>query len=122
MRNQLLPLSSSSASAFPAITPMHRGFLQGKTITVITDRRRRPFDDGAGARHMSVSSRPPDHDQQHAGRAACWPPTCYQADKDGTASPSTAACHCTELDGRGVRFDARKFNWLGSTGASNLWR
>src|SRR5262245_35288032 len=25
------------------------------------------------------------------------------------------------LDGRGVRFDARKFNWLGSTGGSNLF-
>jgi len=25
------------------------------------------------------------------------------------------------LDGRGVRFDARRFNWLGSTGGSNLF-
>lgn len=51
-----------------------------------------------------------------------------QADKDGTYVASignTVPLHQI-LDGKGVRYDAAQFNWLGSTGISNLvtvaWR
>jgi hypothetical protein len=45
-----------------------------------------------------------------------------QAARDGTffATVNNSIPLHQVLDGRGVRFDARKFNWLGSTGASNL--
>jgi tripartite-type tricarboxylate transporter receptor subunit TctC len=46
-----------------------------------------------------------------------------QAPKDGTAMATVnniIPLHQV-LDGRGVRFDARQFNWLGSTGGSNLF-
>jgi tripartite-type tricarboxylate transporter receptor subunit TctC len=45
-----------------------------------------------------------------------------QADKDGTyiGTVNNSIPLHQVLDGRGVRFDARKFNWLGSTGTSNL--
>lgn len=50
------------------------------------------------------------------------------APKDGTAIAviNNAVPLNQVLDGRGVRFDASKFNWLGSTGAKNevvfIWR
>jgi tripartite-type tricarboxylate transporter receptor subunit TctC len=45
-----------------------------------------------------------------------------QAPKDGTyiATIGNSIPQHQVLDGKGVRFDARKFNWLGSTGISNL--
>ena len=45
-----------------------------------------------------------------------------QAARDGTvmATVNNSIPLHQVLDGRGVRFDARKFNWLGSTGISNL--
>ena len=45
-----------------------------------------------------------------------------QAPKDGTtlATVSNGIPTHQVLDGKGVRFDARKFQWLGSTGISNL--
>lgn len=45
-----------------------------------------------------------------------------QAPKDGThiaTIGNSIPLHQT-LDGKGVRYDARKFNWLGTTGISNL--
>jgi tripartite-type tricarboxylate transporter receptor subunit TctC len=46
-----------------------------------------------------------------------------QAAKDGTvlATVNNSIPLHQVLDGRGVRFDAGKFNWLGSTGGSNLF-
>ena len=45
-----------------------------------------------------------------------------QAAKDGTviATVSNGIPLYQVIDGKGARFDARKFNWLGSTGISNL--
>ena len=45
-----------------------------------------------------------------------------QAPKDGTviATVSNGIPTHQVLDGKGVRFDARKFQWIGSTGISNL--
>jgi tripartite-type tricarboxylate transporter receptor subunit TctC len=45
-----------------------------------------------------------------------------QAPKDGTTIGGVVNSIPTHqvVDGRGVRFDARKFNWLGSTGYANL--
>ncbi len=45
-----------------------------------------------------------------------------QAPKDGSviATVSNGIPLYQVIDGKGVRFDARKFNWLGSTGISNL--
>jgi tripartite-type tricarboxylate transporter receptor subunit TctC len=45
-----------------------------------------------------------------------------QAAKDGTfiATVNNSVPLHQAIGGKGVRFDARKFNWLGSTGASNL--
>jgi tripartite-type tricarboxylate transporter receptor subunit TctC len=45
-----------------------------------------------------------------------------QAPKDGTyiATIGNSIPQSQALDGKGIRFDARKFNWLGTTGISNL--
>lgn len=105
------------------------GFYKGKTVTIVTSTGvGGPFDLTARAlaRHM------PRHipgvptmivrNMPGGGHVLATNFMYTQAEKDGTAIATvnnSVPLHQI-LDGRGVRYDARKFNWLGSTGTSNL--
>lgn len=104
-------------------------FYKGKTITIVTSTGvGGPFDLTARAlaRHMSrfIPGRPTMivRNMPGGGHVLATNFMFTQAEKDGTAIATvnnSVPLHQV-LDGRGVRYDARKFNWLGSTGASNL--
>ena len=104
-------------------------FYKGKTITVITSTGvGGPFDLTARAlaKHMPrfVPGRPTMivRNMPGGGHVLATNFMFTQAEKDGTyiATVNNSIPLHQVLDGRGVRFDARKFNWLGSTGTSNL--
>jgi tripartite-type tricarboxylate transporter receptor subunit TctC len=104
-------------------------FYKGKTITVVTSTGvGGPFDLTARAlaKHMSrfIPGRPTMivRNMPGGGHVLATNFMFTQADKDGTyvATVNNSVPLHQALDGRGVRFDARKFHWLGSTGASNL--
>src|SRR5262245_46020847 len=104
-------------------------FYKGKTVTVITSTGvGGPFDLTARAlaRHMPryIPGRPTMivRNMPGGGHVLATNFMFTQADKDGTfiATVNNSVPLHQVLDGRGVRFDARKFNWLGSTGTSNL--
>jgi tripartite-type tricarboxylate transporter receptor subunit TctC len=104
-------------------------FYKGKTITVVTSTGvGGPFDLTARAlaRRMPrfIPGRPTMivRNMPGGGHVLATNFMFTQAEKDGTAIATvnnSIPLHQV-LDGRGVRFDARKFNWLGSTGTSNL--
>jgi tripartite-type tricarboxylate transporter receptor subunit TctC len=115
--------------ALPAIAPAHADtFYEGKTITVVTST-------GAGGTYDLVARLISRHMPRHLpGRPAMIVQNMpgggnvlatnfmYAiAPKDGTtiATIHNAMPLHQALDGQGVRFDAAKFNWLGSTGADN---
>ncbi len=104
-------------------------FYKGKTITVVTSTGvGGPFDLTARAlaRHMPrfMPGRPTMivRNMPGGGHVLATNFMYTQADKDGTtiATVNNSVPLHQVLDGRGVRYDARKFNWLGSTGTSNL--
>lgn len=104
-------------------------FYKGKTITVVTSTGvGGPFDLTARAlaRHMPrfIPGRPTMivRNMPGGGHVLATNFMFTQADKDGTtiATVNNSVPLHQVLDGRGVRYDARKFNWLGSTGTSNL--
>lgn len=103
-------------------------FYEGKTVTVITSTGAGgTYDIGARAiaRHMPrfIPGKPTMIVQNMPGAGNVLA-TNYMytiAPKDGS---SIAVVHAAMplhqvLDGRGVRYDASKFNWLGSTGSEN---
>src|SRR4029078_9454718 len=103
-------------------------FYKGKTITVVTSPGvGGPFDLTARAlaRHMPkyIPGRPTMivRNMPGGGHVLATNFMFTQADKDATAIATvnnSIPLHQV-LDGRGVRFDARRFNWLGSTGTPN---
>jgi len=104
-------------------------FYKGKTITIVTSTGAGgPFDLTARAlaRHMPryIPGRPVMivRNMPGGGHVLATNFMFTQADKDGTyiGTVNNSIPLHQVLDGRGVRFDARKFNWLGSTGTSNL--
>src|SRR5215475_6039964 len=105
-------------------------FYKGKTVTIVTSTGvGGPFDLTARAlaKHMPkyVPGRPTMivRNMPGGGNVLATNYMYTQAPKDGTALGvvnNIIPLHQV-LDGRGVRFDARKFNWLGSTGGSNLF-
>jgi tripartite-type tricarboxylate transporter receptor subunit TctC len=104
-------------------------FYKGKTITIVTSTGvGGPFDLTARAlaRHMPryIPGRPAMivRNMPGGGHVLATNFMFTQADKDGTfiATVNNSIPLHQVLDGRGVRFDARRFNWLGSTGTSNL--
>jgi tripartite-type tricarboxylate transporter receptor subunit TctC len=105
-------------------------FYKGKTISVITSTGvGGPFDLTARAlaKHMPryLPGRPAMivKNMPGGGHVLATNYMYTQAAKDGTfiATVNNIIPLHQVLDGRGVRFDARKFNWLGSTGTSNLF-
>jgi tripartite-type tricarboxylate transporter receptor subunit TctC len=105
-------------------------FYKGKTVTIVTSTGvGGPFDLTARAlaKHMPkyVPGRPTMivRNMPGGGNVLATNYMYTQAPKDGTALGvvnNIIPLHQV-LDGRGVRFDARRFNWLGSTGGSNLF-
>ena len=118
------------ALPFPAAADSIEDFYKGKTVTFVTSTGiGGMFDITARAlsRHM------PRHipgwpamivrNMPGGGNVLATNFMYNQAAKDGTfiATVNNSIPLHQILDGRGVRFDARKFNWLGSTGSSNLF-
>lgn len=118
------------AAGMLVTTPVYADtdFLKGKTVTIVTST-------GAGggydliarviARHMPrhLSGQPTMvvQNMPGAGNVLATNHMYNVAPKDGTmiAVINNAIPLHQVLDGRGVRYDVRKFNWLGSTGAKN---
>jgi tripartite-type tricarboxylate transporter receptor subunit TctC len=117
-----------TAMAVTAIPAHADDFYKDKTITVITST-------GAGGSYDTIarmiSRHMPPHLAGHptmivqnmpgGGNVLATNHMFNIAPKDGTAiaTINNAIPLHQVLDGRGVRFDVRKFNWLGSTGNSN---
>ena len=118
-------LCATAANADPI-----EDFYKGKTVTIVTSTGvGGPFDLTARAlaKHMPkyLPGRPTMivRNMPGGGNVLATNYMYTQAPKDGTALATVnniIPLHQV-LDGRGVRFDARKFNWLGSTGGSNLF-
>jgi tripartite-type tricarboxylate transporter receptor subunit TctC len=103
-------------------------FYKGKTITVVTST-------GAGGSYDTLARAISRHMPRHlegrptmivqnmpgGGNVLATNHMYNIAAKDGTAlaTINNAIPLHQVLDGRGVRYDVRKFNWLGSTGNSN---
>jgi tripartite-type tricarboxylate transporter receptor subunit TctC len=123
-----LAVLSVSAGTLSARSAQADNFYDGKTITVITSTGSGGTYDLVArlvSRHMPqyLPGHPPMIVQNMPGGGNVLA-TNYMyaiAPKDGT---SIATIHNAMplhqvLDGRGVRYDASKFNWLGSTGPEN---
>jgi tripartite-type tricarboxylate transporter receptor subunit TctC len=104
-------------------------FYKGKTVTVVTSTGvGGPFDLTARALARHMPRFIPGHptmivrNMPGGGHVLATNFMYNQAEKDGTviATVNNSVPLHQVLDGRGVRYDARKFNWLGSTGTSNL--
>jgi tripartite-type tricarboxylate transporter receptor subunit TctC len=113
----------------PAAADPVADFYKGKTVTIITSTGSGgPFDHTARvlARHMTrhIPGQPNMivKNMPGGGHMLATNHMYNQADKDGTviALVNNSVPLHQALGGRGVRFDARKFNWIGSTGISNL--
>jgi tripartite-type tricarboxylate transporter receptor subunit TctC len=118
----LLPLAPANADSVA-------DFYKGKTVTVITSTGAGgPFDATARlvARHMQrhIPGQPTMivKNMPGGGHMLATNHMYNQADKDGTviALVNNSVPLHQALGGKGVRFDARRFNWIGSTGISNL--
>ena len=117
-------LSLSAANADPIAD-----FYKGKTITVVTSTGvGGPFDLTARAlaKHMTryIPGNPTMivKNMPGGGHVLATNFMYQQADKDGTviATVNNSVPLHQVLGGQGVRYDARRFYWLGSTGTSNL--
>lgn len=120
----------SAALAALAAAPAQAAddFFRGKTITVVTST-------GAGGNYDTIARMIARYMQKHVpgnpnmivqnmpggGNVRATNFMYNVAAKDGTyiATINNAIPLHQVLDGRGIRFDATKFNWLGSTGNSN---
>ena len=104
-------------------------FYKGKTVTIVTSTGvGGPFDLTARAlaKHMFryIPGRPTMivRNMPGGGHVLATNFMAQQAEKDGTviATVNNSVPLHQVLGGQGVRFDARRFYWLGSTGTSNL--
>jgi tripartite-type tricarboxylate transporter receptor subunit TctC len=104
-------------------------FYKGKTITIVTSTGvGGPFDLTARAlaKHMFryIPGRPTMivRNMPGGGHVLATNYMAQQAEKDGTviATVNNSVPLHQVLGGQGVRYDARRFYWLGSTGTSNL--
>src|SRR4029079_7184958 len=123
-------LCASLTSASAALADPVEDFYRGKTVTIITSTGvGGPFDLTARALAKYMPKYLPGRpgmivkNMPGGGHVLATNYMYTQASKDGTffATVNNIIPLHQVLDGRGVRFDARKFNWLGSTGGSNLF-
>ncbi len=120
--------SLALAGALAAASAQAEDFYAGKTITIVTSTGvGGTYDVSARAlsRHMAryIPGNPTIvvQNMPGAGNVLATNFMFVNAPKDGTfiATVHAAMPMHQVLDGRGVRYDASKFNWLGSTGAEN---
>jgi tripartite-type tricarboxylate transporter receptor subunit TctC len=121
----LIALQATGARADPI-----EDFYKGRTVTIVTSTGvGGPFDLTARALAKYMPKYLPGRptmivrNMPGGGNVLATNYMFTQAAKDGTALGvvnNIIPLHQV-LDGRGVRFDARRFNWLGSTGGSNLF-
>jgi tripartite-type tricarboxylate transporter receptor subunit TctC len=113
----------------PARSDPVEDFYKGKTVTIITSTGvGGPYDLTARAIAKYMPRYLPGHpamivkNMPGGGHVLATNFMFTQAAKDGTfvATVNNSIPLHQVLDGRGVRFDARRFHWLGSTGTSNL--
>ena len=104
-------------------------FFKGRTITIITSTGSGGMYDVAAraiARHMPafIPGNPTMvvRNMPGGGHTLATNYMASQAPRDGTtiATVSNTMPLHQALDGRGVRYDARRFNWIGTLGISNL--
>src|SRR5258705_7172419 len=122
-------LCGALACLAPAQAEPVEDFYKGKTISVVTSTGvGGPFDLTARAlaKHMPryLPGRPAMFvkNMPGGGHVLATNFMYTQAARDGTfiATVMNIIPLHQVLDGRGVRYDSRKFNWLGPTGTSNL--
>src|SRR5215831_14406744 len=121
----LIALHATGAFADPI-----EDFYKGRTVTIVTSTGvGGPFDLTARALAKYMPKYLPGRptmivrNMPGGGNVLATNYMFTQAAKDGTALGvvnNIIPLHQV-LDGRGVRFDARRFNWLGSIGGSNLF-
>ena len=124
-RRYILPVLLALCATSPAPA---QSFYEGKTITVVTSTGVGGVYDLTArvlARHMGrhIPGNPSLIVQNMPGGGNVLA-TNYMYNIAPTDGPTIASIHNAMplyqvLDGRGVRFDAGKFNWLGSTGSEN---
>ena len=133
---RIFPLGLKIASAlvivFSATTAMAQTaseFYKGKTLTIITSTGAGgPYDMVARlvgkymTRHLPGQPSVVVQNMPGAGHVLATNYLYNQAPKDGTVVAVVANSIPLHqlIDGKGVRYDARKFNWIGSTGIANL--
>jgi tripartite-type tricarboxylate transporter receptor subunit TctC len=131
MRKILMTAMAAAGAlvALPLAADPVEDFYKGKTISVIVST-------GEGGTYDTVARSIARYMPKHipgepamilrympgAGHVVATNYMYNQAAKDGTAIATigNSIPQHQVLDGKGVRFDSRKFNWLGTTGISNL--
>lgn len=128
MKTSLIVAATTAAALATGAAQAQDAFYKGKTITVVTST-------GAGGQYDTIARSISRNMRRHldgtptmivqnmpgGGNVLATNFMYTIAPKDGTtiATLHNAMPLHQVLDGRGVRFDARKFGWLGSTGPEN---
>jgi tripartite-type tricarboxylate transporter receptor subunit TctC len=129
LKSALAALMAVGIGASAARADAIEDFYKGKTITIITSTGvGGPFDLTARAlakhmgRYIPGSPSMIVRNMPGGGHVLATNFMAQQAEKDGTviATVNNSVPLHQVLGGQGVRFDARRFYWLGSTGTSNL--
>jgi tripartite-type tricarboxylate transporter receptor subunit TctC len=131
MRKELMvtAIAAAALASLPLSAETLEDFYKGKTVNIVVST-------GEGGTYDTVARSIARYMPKHipgepimilrympgAGHVVATNYMYNQAPKDGTyiATIGNSIPQHQVLDGKGVRFDARKFNWLGSTGISNL--
>lgn len=131
MHNRIMVATAAAvvAISFPAAAQSLADFYKGKSVSLIVST-------GEGGTYDTVARSIARYMPKHipgapsvilrympgAGHVVATNYMYNQAPKDGTyiATIGNSIPQSKALDGKGIRFDARKFNWLGTTGISNL--
>ncbi len=131
MHNRIMVATAAAVVAitFPAAAQSLADFYKGKSVSLIVST-------GEGGTYDTVARSIARYMPKHipgapsvilrympgAGHVVATNYMYNQAPKDGTyiATIGNSIPQSQALDGKGIRFDARKFNWLGTTGISNL--
>jgi tripartite-type tricarboxylate transporter receptor subunit TctC len=126
----ILALTAATAlSATPATADPIEDFYKGKTVTIVSSGGvGGPIDLACRVVGKYLPRHIPGHptvivrNMPGGGHVLMANYMAVQAPKDGTTIGGVVNSIPTHqvVDGRGVRFDARQFNWLGSTGFANL--
>ena len=131
MRNRSMAVivAALAVASLPASAQTLADFYKGKTVSIVVST-------GEGGTYDTVARSIARYMPKHipgapgvilrympgAGHVVATNYMYNQAPKDGTyiATIGNSIPQSQALDGKGIRFDARKFNWLGTTGISNL--